>query len=140
MTVAPLKKPAVHPTPFLLLGLLLAMDVAAFLFEKKVAVAAAGFGGSYFLALIRQPLFWASLALGPFQLWTWTKILSRIDLSIAYPISGLNLPMTLIGAVLILGEHLSPRVWLGTILITAGGAIIGPAAGEHQPAGPIPPG
>jgi drug/metabolite transporter (DMT)-like permease len=115
--------------PYLLLGLLLSADVASYLFEKIACTRAGGEGWKLLLGLLRQPLFWAALALGLVQLWTWTRILGRVDLSVAYPISGLNMPLALIAATVLLHERLSLQVWMGAALITLGGAIIGPG---HQ--------
>jgi drug/metabolite transporter (DMT)-like permease len=126
--------------PYLLLGLLLLCDVTAFLFEKVATVRADGQGWAFLVALLHQPLFWSSLALGPIQLVLWTRILSRLDLSKAYPITGLNMPLTLIAATVILGERLSWQVWVGASLITLGGAIIGPGAGKTQQMPVTPPG
>src|SRR5277367_3520499 len=116
---------------------LLAMDVAAYLFEKIACKGAAGMGGPFFPALVHQPALWGSLLLSPLQLWVWTTILSRADLSLAYPISGLNYPLTVLAAVLLLGESLSWPVWVGTILITAGIVVLGPQKKE-TPAPPAP--
>jgi drug/metabolite transporter (DMT)-like permease len=126
--------------PILLIAALLALDVAAYLFEKIACNHATAAGGTFFVALVHQPLLWASILLSPLQLWTWTKILSRADLSLAYPISGLNYPLTVLAAVILLGETLSWQIWLGTALITLGIIVIGPAQKELPapacPAGP----
>jgi|GEM_PF-1461788 len=127
-----------RPLPLLLLGLLLCADVTSYLFEK-VACSHAGGDGSQLLAnLLHQPLFWASLAIAPVQLLLWTAILGRIDLSLAYPISGLNMPLTLVAATIMLGEKLSWPVWLGAALITLGGIVLGPSGNEpHSPKAPL---
>jgi drug/metabolite transporter (DMT)-like permease len=123
--------------PVIWIAGLLAMDVAAYLFEKIACRNAAGMPGEYFGALVHQPLLWASLALSPLQFWVWTTILSRADLSLAYPISGLNYPLTVLAAVVLLGETLSWPVWVGIGLITAGIFIIGPER-RDSPAPPCP--
>lgn len=51
----------------------------------------------------------------------WLFILSKSNVSIAYPITiGLTLVFTLIGANIFLNESLTPRSALGVALITAG--------------------
>jgi drug/metabolite transporter (DMT)-like permease len=124
--------------PYLLLAALLCVDVSTYLLEKVACSRAGGEGLVFLLAMLRQPLLWISLALGPLQLFLWTKILGRLDLSVAYPISGLNMPLTIIASTILLGEKLSWSVWIGAALITLGGAIIGPGQGDapHPPVTP----
>ncbi len=122
--------------PYHLLGLLLLLDVSAFLLEKvassKAGAMTGGEGaGRFYMSLLTHPWAWAALALGPIQLWTWTRILSTVDISIAYPMSSLNYPLTLLGAVVILGERLTWPIWVGSILIMCGGIILGPMG--HAP-------
>jgi drug/metabolite transporter (DMT)-like permease len=131
---------AIRPgLPYLLLGVLLCTDVSSYLFEKIACNHAAGAGTPFLLAMLRQPFLWGSLALGPLQLFLWTRILGRCDLSKAYPISGLNMPLTLMAATILLGEQLSWQVWTGAALITLGGAIIGPGPGRMQQMPGTPP-
>jgi drug/metabolite transporter (DMT)-like permease len=124
--------------PYLLLGALLCLDVGAYLFEKTASSRASGEGVRFLFSILHQPFFWAATALGPVQLFAWTQILGRIDLSVAYPVSGLNMPLTLVAAVVLLGERLSWQAWIGAALITLGGAIIGPGGGKtyHPPQSP----
>ena len=126
--------------PYLLLAVLLCADAASYLFEKMACNRAAGDGWRYLYSVLHQPWFWANLAMGPIQLWTWTRILRTIDLSRAYPITGLNMPLTVVSATLILGEHLPWQVWTGAALITLGGAIIGPGEGKPHHPPQTPPG
>jgi drug/metabolite transporter (DMT)-like permease len=131
MTSTPRSSPAI---PYLLLATLLCADVASYLFEKMACNRASGDGWRYLYSILHQPYFWANLAMGPIQLWTWTRILGRIDLSRAYPITGLNMPLTVFTATILLGERLPWQVWTGAALITLGGAIIGPDGGKgHHP-------
>ena len=118
--------------PILWISALLAMDVAAYLLEKIGCRNAGAMPGNYYVALLHQPAIWISILLSPLQLWAWTTILSRVELSLAYPLSGLNYPLTVLAAVLFLGESASWEVWTGTILITAGIAIIGPGGRRSE--------
>jgi drug/metabolite transporter (DMT)-like permease len=119
--------------PYLLLAVLLCADAGSYLCEKLACNRTAGDGWVFLVAVTRQPWMWAAWAIGPIQLWTWTRILGRLDLSFAYPISGLNTLLILPAATLLLGERLSWHVWTGALLITLGGAIIGPGAKAHHP-------
>jgi undecaprenyl phosphate-alpha-L-ara4N flippase subunit ArnE len=132
-----------------LLVLLLAMDVTALLLQKLASIrAAAGAGGAesgsitFYVNMIRHPWVWLALALAPIQLLTWTTILGTLDLSIAYPITSLGYPLTMLAAAILFGERLGPSVWAGAILITMGVAMVGTTqhAGEHAREGaPGPP-
>jgi drug/metabolite transporter (DMT)-like permease len=117
--------------PVLLISALLCADVSSYLFEKIACNRINADGWALLIGLPRQPLFWAAMALEPLQLFLWTRILGKVDLSAAYPISGLNMPLTVLAATLLLGESLSWQVWTGAILICAGGAIIGPGQKER---------
>jgi drug/metabolite transporter (DMT)-like permease len=119
--------------PYLLLAALLCADAASFLCEKLACNRAGGDGWTFLGSVVGQPWLWAAWALAPIQLWMWTRILGRLDLSFAYPISGLSTLLTLPAATLLLGERLSWQVWTGALLITLGGAIIGPGGKAHHP-------
>jgi drug/metabolite transporter (DMT)-like permease len=111
---------------------LLALDVAAFLLEKVAANRGHGEGWAYYWSLVKAPWMWGALAIGPLQLWTWTRILARLDISLAYPMSALSTPMTLLAAVLLLGEHLHWQVWLGAALVTLAVVILGDDRGHTK--------
>jgi drug/metabolite transporter (DMT)-like permease len=110
----------------LLFAALLTMDTAVDLLEKTAANhAAAPSDWAFYVSLISHPWVWAAIALTPLQLWTWTRILSTVDLSLAYPITSLGTPLTMISAVLLLHERLPWPVWLGAGLVTAGVIVLG---------------
>jgi drug/metabolite transporter (DMT)-like permease len=117
------------PIPYGLFCILLTLDVIALLFEKIAADHAmpspGGSGIQFYKTLVTQPWMWLGIGLGPIQLWIWTKILARTDLSLAFPVSSLSYPLTMIASEILLREKLSLVVWLGAILITIGVAIVG---------------
>jgi drug/metabolite transporter (DMT)-like permease len=119
--------------PYVSLACLLALDTAVFLFEKVASTRAVGDGAAFYLGLARQPLLWTALALGLLQLWTWTRILSKTDISLAYPITSLSYPVTMLAATLLLGEHLPWKVWAGGLLITLGVVYMGTARTNPAP-------
>lgn len=125
-----------HRPPYLLLAALLLLDVAAFLLEKVAANRGHGDGWAYYRSMARAPWMWGALAIGPFQLWTWTRILSKLDISLAYPLSSLSTPLTLVAAVLLLGERLHWQVWLGAGLVTIAVIILGPMDKGHTSKSP----
>jgi multidrug transporter EmrE-like cation transporter len=77
-----------------------------------------------FLAVARQPAFYAALALygGATFLWIW--ILSRVPLSQAYPWVALGTAIVPFLGWCIFGERLAPVFWVGVVLIMAGIIVI----------------
>ena len=50
----------------------------------------------------------------------WIASLSRLDLSYAYTLTCASALIVAALSVVVLGKSVSPRMWLGTILVTAG--------------------
>lgn len=118
-------------------AVLLLLDTAAFLLQKVASITAVGDGFAYYKSLLLHPWMWLSLALGPIQLWLWTRILRRTDLSLAYPLTSLSYPLTMLCTTLFFGEHLPIPVWIGGALITLGVAFL--ASPESSPAEDLAP-
>ena len=112
--------------PLGVLAVSVLLDVAVRLLEKAAVVrSAADPYPVLVISLLKQPCWWLGLALGPLQLLTWIWILSRMELSVAYPVSSISYPLTMLAAQLGFGEQLSAQVWMGAFCITVGVAIIG---------------
>ncbi len=111
--------------PVKLFAVLALIDVVVLVAEKTAALHAAGAPTSFYVGLMHQPWLWLSLALGPIQLGVWTKILTHTDLSLAYPLSSVSYPLTMLAACVVFGERLSPLVWCGGLLITLGLILVG---------------
>jgi drug/metabolite transporter (DMT)-like permease len=79
----------------------------------------------FYWSLLFQPALWLGLLFSLLQLWTWTRILARTKLSLAYPVASLSYPLTMLAAQQIFSERLNPFVWIGGFLITVGVAMIG---------------
>lgn len=121
-------KHALTVTVIVLFALLLLTDTLVLVFEKFGA-AKAGLPESgtvdFFARLVQVPWTWLAVAMTPLQLLLWTRILDRCDLSIAYPVSSLCFPTTMITATILFHEQLSLSAWIGAVLITLGVAIVG---------------
>lgn len=50
----------------------------------------------------------------------WLYILSRVKISLAYPIQALAFPVVLIASALIFGEEIPVNRWIGVIIICVG--------------------
>ena len=56
----------------------------------------------------------------------------RVDLSLAYPLTSVSVPLVMLAATLIFNEPLGWQVWAGALLITAGVALLG-STNEDSP-------
>lgn len=54
----------------------------------------------------------------------WIVVLSRVDLSLAYPMLGLGYVIVLLTSWLVFGEAVTPLRWAGTIMIVAGVVLV----------------
>lgn len=110
--------------PVKLMIALLVIDVMVMVFYKAAELSVPA-NQPYYSYLAMQPALWLGLVFSLLQLWTWTSILARTKLSVAYPIASLSYPLTMLAAQWIFSERLNIYVWLGGLLITLGVAIIG---------------
>lgn len=74
-------------------------------------------------AAAASPLIWLGLAIYALSVVLWLWVLSKVDLSIAYPFVGLSFLLTMAFGALLLQEDVSPMRIVGTLLI-AGGCIM----------------
>ena len=72
------------------------------------------------LAALRSPLFYAAMAMLLVQLFNWTRVLARADLSFAQPITALSYATVLVFSSLLLHEGLSAKKVGGIALILLG--------------------
>lgn len=92
--------------------------------EVTALVRSLGVGG----LLLRVVTTWQVVAgLGLFGLSAvfWLITLSRLPLSIAYPVVSLSYVLILAFSVVVLGERPTPLVWTGVILIMLGISLVG---------------
>lgn len=71
-------------------------------------------------AVASSPLILAGLALYGLSVALWLWVLSRVDLSLAYPFVGLSFLVVMGFGALFLGESVGPLRLVGTVLIAAG--------------------
>jgi drug/metabolite transporter (DMT)-like permease len=80
---------------------------------------------SVVLRLLANPVFLTAVALYSLGFVIWLVVLSRLDLSYAYPIVALSFCLVPLLSHLCFGETVSPVRWLGIGVIFAGVAIVG---------------
>ena len=81
--------------------------------------------GDTLLRAAKEPLLWVGLILFGISALFWLVVLSRVPLSVAYPIVGISYILIVLFARIFLNEHVPPVRWLGVIVVAVGIAIIG---------------
>jgi multidrug transporter EmrE-like cation transporter len=74
---------------------------------------------------IREPRLWLGLVLFGISAVFWLVVLSRVDLSVAYPFVGLSYIVVVLFSRLFLHEQVGAVRWLGVVVVAVGIAIIG---------------
>jgi drug/metabolite transporter (DMT)-like permease len=75
--------------------------------------------------VVRSPWIWAGVGLLVLHLVLYMVALGKADLSYALPMTALSYPLSALLAQVMLAERVGPTRWLGTLLITAGVAVVG---------------
>lgn len=79
-------------------------------------------------AVLSSPWLIAGLCVYAVETIVWTRILSEVPLSIAYPIASLNFLGVTLASATVLGERVGRPQWLGAWLVTFGVAIVAGSA------------
>jgi len=114
--------------PIGLFAILLLTDVTVFVCEKLGAASAGNAVGdqvAFYLRLLQTPSVWVVIGLAPVQLFLWSTILKKTELSVAYPFTSLCFPVTMLASCLVFHEQISLAAWVGGILITVGVGLVG---------------
>lgn len=74
----------------------------------------------FWLQLMAAPLLWAGIAAYIVEFLVWLEVLSVAPLSVAFPAASLSYCGVVLAGRLVLGETVSRRRWLGTLVITGG--------------------
>jgi drug/metabolite transporter (DMT)-like permease len=80
------------------------------------------------LAVLTKPLILLGLIIYATSLIAWLWVLSKIDVSVAYPFVGLSFVLTAIMGSVILHETVSPLRMAGTLLVICGCILIARSA------------
>jgi drug/metabolite transporter (DMT)-like permease len=70
-----------------------------------------------------SPLIWTGLIIYVLSVSLWLWVLSKVDLSVAYPFVGISFLVTMVFGALLLNENVTPMRIIGTLLI-AGGCVL----------------
>ncbi len=80
------------------------------------------------LAALMSPLIWLGLSIYGLSVSMWIWVLSKTDLSVAYPFVGISFLVTMGFGAFVLGENVTPMRILGTLLIAGGCVLVGRSA------------
>jgi drug/metabolite transporter (DMT)-like permease len=75
---------------------------------------------------------WAGIGVYIFNFFVWLTVLSRVDLSIAFPVGSTSYILVPALAVIFLGETITPLRWAGIALIVCGIHFVSKSAGRKQ--------
>ncbi len=120
----------------LLVVLSLVLDIGGQLLFKiglnKLEAQGFDAGAHFWLALARSPWLIGGVVSYAVEIPMWTAVLGLLPLSVAFPIASLSYCGVVAGAHFVLGEKVSARRWLATVLIAVGVAMV---AGSASAAG-----
>lgn len=113
------------PTVILLTALSILLDVIGQLaFKLGLDKLPEQVGGFRLLGFWRQiaaaPLLWAGVGAYTVEFVVWLGVLSLAPLSLVFPAASLSYCGVVLGGRVVLGEKVSRRRWLGTLIITVG--------------------
>jgi drug/metabolite transporter (DMT)-like permease len=77
-----------------------------------------------FLAVATSPLVLVGLSIYGLSVGVWLWVLSKVDLSLAYPFVGVSFIMVMLFGVFLLNEAVTPLRMVGTILIAVGCVLV----------------
>jgi len=81
--------------------------------------------GDTIIRTLKEPRLWLGLTLFGISALFWLVVLSRVDLSVAYPFVGLSYIIVVLFSRLFLNEQVTALRWLGVVVVAVGIAIVG---------------
>jgi len=80
--------------------------------------------------VFNAPLLWAGIGAHVIEFFVWLEALSRAPLSLLFPAAALAYCGVVLVGKLVLGETVSRRRWLGTLVITLGVMLVAIGGGQ----------
>lgn len=81
-------------------------------------------GKGILIAVASSPLVWTGLTIYGLSVAVWLWILSKVDLSLAYPFVGVSFIVVMLFGVFLLNETVTPLRMVGTLLIAFGCVLV----------------
>jgi multidrug transporter EmrE-like cation transporter len=91
----------------------------------RIGKADLGALGQTVVRAAKEPKLWVGLFLFGISAVFWLVVLSRVRLSVAYPLVGISYIIIVALARFMLHEHVPPLRWVGVAIIAAGIVVIG---------------
>ena len=120
-------RPSGFANPWFQLGLSVVCVLVSELLLKRGATATAHLSENWSwtgITGLASPLVWTAILFVVVSFVSWLYVLKYIPLSVAFPLSRVVDVLVPLSCWLILGEHISPRRWLGIALVVIGLAIV----------------
>jgi len=92
--------------------------------------------GTIAVKALSTPLVWAGAAMYLMSAASWLVVLSRIDLSLAYPLGSVNYIFVVLASAVLLDEAVTLQRWAGVGLILLGILVIARAEGGARRSDP----
>lgn len=93
--------------------------------SSPAVVAALPQGGKgILLAVASSPLVWTGLTIYGMSVAVWLWVLSKVDLSLAYPFVGISFIVVMAFGAFVLNESVTPLRMAGTLLIATGCVLV----------------
>ena len=105
-------------------GAQFALKLGASAPQVRAAISGGGSIADRMLAFATTPMLILGLTIYAISAFTWILVLSKLDLSFAYPFVGLGFIMTFAAGTLLLGESVSVARVAGTLLIACGAILV----------------
>lgn len=84
--------------------------------------------------ILRSPLIWLGLFLYALSALAWIALLTKVDLSLAYPFVALNFLLVAFSSRLLLSETITTLRWMGIFVICIGVLLIALSSYSSAPA------
>lgn len=91
----------------------------------RIGTAQVSDAGQTISRAVKEPLLWIGLLLFGVSALFWLVVLSRVDLSLAYPFVGVSYIVVVALARFLFHEHVPTLRWIGVSIIAFGIALIG---------------
>jgi drug/metabolite transporter (DMT)-like permease len=88
--------------------------------SPAVAAAMPEGGKALILAIATSPFVWTGLTIYGLSVLAWLWVLSKVDLSLAYPFVGVSFIVVMLFGIFLLQETVTPLRMVGTVLIAFG--------------------
>ena len=90
------------------------------LFKKSADFLKAHPDSSFPMSYLSNPWFFAAVSLFVLSTFVWTQVLTKMPLSIAYPIASLAYVLTVFGAYIFFDERITSLGIIGVLMIVGG--------------------